>query len=302
MNNSLTFKPITIHERETITSFTSKSPYMNCDFSFANMCSWQFLYKSEYVVVDGFLLIRFWLEEHPYPVYMCPVGEGSLAAPINLLETDSLSHGRPLWLLGITPVGKKNIEKSFPDGFRYRPERDYFDYIYLRDDLVNLVGKKYQPKRNHINKFKKLYHYTYRPITPELVPECLELERKWYKANRTDDDAEELSYERRSMTFALQHTSELGLTGGAICVDRQIVAFSFGSPINNETFGVHVEKADINYEGAYSLINHEFAAHIPEQYLYINREEDLGIPGLRKSKQSYHPTLLLEKHTAIKKH
>jgi hypothetical protein len=298
---SIVFKAITVADKEAITSFTMKSPYQNCDFSFANMCSWRFLYRSEYAIVDDFLLIRFHIEDDDRPVYMCTVGEGDISHPVRLLEEDSLAHGHPLRILGVTPEGKKEIERAFPAGFRFIPERDYFDYVYRREDLITLSGKKYQPKRNHINKFTKQYPYQYMPITPELVPECLALECKWYKANRTDDDAEELSYERRSLTFALQHAVELGLTGGAICVNRQIVAFAFGAPINSRTFAVHVEKADILYNGVYSVINCEFARHIPEQYIYINREEDLGIPGLRQAKQSYHPAILLEKSTAVKK-
>jgi hypothetical protein len=278
-----------------------KSPYRNCDFSFANMCSWRFLYKSEYAIVNRFLLIRFRIEEDDRPAYMFPLGEGNLAQVIRLLEKDALAQGHPLRILGVTPEGKNSLEQVFPGGFRFIAERDYSDYIYLRSDLITLSGKKYQAKRNHINKFTKLYRYEYRPITPELVPECLALECKWYKANRTDSDAEELSYERRSLTFALRHAVELGLTGGAICVDGQIVAFAFGAPINSDTFAVHVEKADIRYDGAYSVMNFEFAAHIPEQYIYINREEDLGIPGLRQAKLSYRPFLLLEKNVAVKK-
>jgi hypothetical protein len=278
-----------------------KSPYQNCDFSFANMCSWRFLYKSEYAIVDSFLLIRFWIEDSDRPAYMCPVGEGDMAHAIALLEEDSLRHGHPLRILGVTPEGKAHLEQAFPEGFRFIPERDYFDYIYLREDLISLSGKKYQAKRNHINKFTRQYRHTYLPITAEVVPECLALECKWYKANRTEADAEELSHERRSLTYALEHAIELGLMGGAICVDGQIAAFSFGAPINSNTFGVHVEKADITYDGIYSMMNHAFATHIPEQYLYVNREEDLGLPGLRQAKQSYQPLLLLEKNTAIKR-
>jgi hypothetical protein len=298
---SIPFQAITIADKDQITAFTLKSPYQNCDFSFANMCSWRFLYKSDYAVVGDFLLIRFWIEENGRPAYMCPVGEGDIASAIRLLEEDSLAHGHPLWILGVTPDGKKRLEQAFPHGFRYIPERDYYDYIYLREDLVNLTGKKYQAKRNHINRFTKQFPYTYMPITPELVPECLILECKWYKANQTADAGEELSYERRSLTYALQHAGGLGLVGGAVCAEEQIVAFSFGAPINRNTFGVHVEKADIHYDGIYSLMNNEFASHIPEQYTYINREEDLGIPGLRQAKLSYHPAFLLEKNTAIKK-
>ena len=109
-------------------------------------------------------------------------------------------------------------------------------------------------------------------------PECLQLECKWYKANREDNDEEDLNDERRSIIYALNHYDELGLIGGAICVDHQIVAFTFGAPINHNTFGVHVEKANVNYEGAYAVINKEFASHLPGKYTYVNREEDLGIP------------------------
>ncbi|MDR1555639.1 MAG: phosphatidylglycerol lysyltransferase domain-containing protein [Tannerellaceae bacterium] len=298
---SIVFRGITVADKAAITSFTMKSPFQNCDFSFANMCSWRFLYKSEYAIAGHFLLIRFRIEGNERPVYMCPVGEGDITHAISLIEEDSLRYGHPLWILGVTPEGKKQLEEAFPGGFRFINDRDYYDYIYLKDDLIRLSGKKYQSKRNHINKFVKQYRYEYRPITPELVSECLTLECKWYKANRTDDDEEELSYERRSLTFALQHATELGLMGGAICVDGQIVAFSFGAPINNNTFGVHVEKGDISYDGVYSVMNYEFALHIPDQYLYVNREEDLGIPGLRQAKQSYRPAILLEKNTAIKK-
>ncbi|MDL2265371.1 phosphatidylglycerol lysyltransferase domain-containing protein [Parabacteroides sp. OttesenSCG-928-G07] len=295
------FKPISLQDKEIITSFTYPSELRNCDFSFANMCSWRFLYDSEYAVINDSLLIRFKIEDKSRIAYMMPVGNGDLKAALELIEADSLEHGHPLLMLGITPDAKMMLEEVLPGQFHYIPERDYFDYVYLREDLSILRGKKYQSKRNHINTFKKKYRFEYMPITPELVPECLELERKWYKANRTEEDKEELSFERRSITYALEHFNELGLSGGAICVEHQIVAFSFGMPINHNTFGVHIEKADIKYDGVYAVINQEFTSHLSEQYVYVNREEDLGIPGLRQAKLSYQPVILLEKNVAVKK-
>lgn len=267
------------------------------------MCSWRFLYQSEYAVYKNFLLIRFYIEEKNKKriAYMRPIGNGDFRDALLQLEEDSWQHGHPLLMLGVTPISKDLLEEAFPGEFSYIPERDYFDYIYLREDLATLKGKKFQAKRNHVNKFKKQYAYEYEPLTAELVPECLEFEAKWYKANRTDDDQEELTDERKSMIFALNHFKELNLLGGAIRIDHKLVAFTFGSPINQDTFGVHVEKADTDYEGAYSIINQEFASRIPEQYVYVNREEDLGIPGLRKAKLSYNPTILLPKAAVIKK-
>jgi hypothetical protein len=267
------------------------------------MCSWRFLYESEYAAEDGFLFVRFYVEEKGRKrlAYMFPVGNGNLKMAIEHLEKDAESKGYSLLILGVTPESKIKINALFPDNFTYLTERDYFDYIYLREDLATLKGKKFQPKRNHINKFKKRYEYTYMPIHQDIIPQCMEVERIWCKANFNENDRENLTNEHRSMTFAMNHFNELGISGGAIVADGKIIAFTYGSPINKNTFGIHVEKADIHYEGIFSVINREFASRIPTQYLYINREEDLGIPGLRQSKLSYHPVILLEKNAAIKR-
>lgn len=290
----LSFKPIQVEDRDIITSYTLSSNYQNCDYSFTNMCSWQFLYGTEYTLIDDFLVIRFYIKGDR-PVYMLPVGTGDLAGVIKILEEDSLRIGHPFRLLGVTPEAQNDLLAVLPDHFDFISQRDYFDYVYLREDLVNLRGKKFQSKRNHINRFKNQYEYRLVPITNEIIPHCLELERKWFEANRTADDVNDLSNEYRSMRFALENYGALDLRGGALIVDCQIIAFSFGSPINHNTFDIHVEKADISYEGVFSVINNEFVSRIPEQYTYINREEDLGIPGLRKAKLSYNPHILLEK-------
>lgn len=300
----LSFKPICIKDQEIITSFTSHSERMNCDYAFANMCSWRFLYDSMYTVVDDFLHIRFFVEDNgrKHFAYMFPVGNGDLKHAIKLLEKDAEEMGFPLLFLGVTPDTKELLDTLYPGNFTYINDRDYYDYIYLREDLCTLKGKKYQAKRNHINKFKNQYpSYSYRPITSDIIPQCMELERVWCKANINDKEADDLSHEQQSMLFAMNHFEALELLGGAIVVDERIIAFTYGSPVNRFTFGTHVEKADIRYEGIFSIINQEFASHIPEQYRYINREEDLGIPGLRQSKLSYHPAILLEKYAAIKR-
>ena len=294
----INFKPVSLNDRDVITSFTMNGNYRNCDFSFANMCSWQFLYGSEYAVINNILLIRFRLEDNR-PAYMMPLGKGNLAEAVVWLEEDAGSQGHTLCLLGITPDAVSLLEKSFPGKFRFIPERDYFDYIYLRENLVGLVGKKYQSKRNHINRFRQEYdNYRYTPITRDMISQCLELEAKWCIENDCVEN-EDLLNERRSMTFALEHMDQLGILGGAIWIGNEIEAFTFGAPITSDTFGVHVEKANTEIDGIYAVINQEFARHIPENYLYVNREEDLGIPGLRQAKLSYHPSILLEKNAAI---
>ena len=290
------FKDITVEDKDTITSFTMNSCRRNCDLSFSNLCSWRFMYNTKFAVIDNFLVFKFWL--HGRVSYMMPVGQGDPEKElIEKLIEDSQLEGEPLRLMGVCQGMKKRLNDILPGKFEFTTNRDYSDYIYLRSDLATLTGKKFQSKRNHINRFKKEYTYKYVPITPDRVQECLYLEAEWCKANDCDKQ-DGTGNERQAIVFALEHFEELGLSGGILYANDKIVAFTFGMPINKETFGVHVEKADTTVDGAYAMINFEFANHIPETFTYINREEDLGIEGLRKAELSYQPETILEKFVA----
>lgn len=290
------FKDITVEDKDTITSFTMNSCRRNCDLSFSNLCSWRFMYNTKFAVIDNLLVFKFWL--HGRVSYMMPVGQDDPEKElIEKLIEDSQLEGEPLRLMGVCQGMKKRLNDILPEEFEFTTNRDYSDYIYLRSDLATLTGKKFQSKRNHINRFKKEYTYKYVPITPDRVQECLYLEAEWCKANDCDKQ-DGTGNERQAIVFALEHFEELGLSGGILYANDKIVAFTFGMPINKETFGVHVEKADTTVDGAYAMINFEFANHIPETFTYINREEDLGIEGLRKAKLSYQPETILEKFVA----
>ncbi|MDE6348603.1 MAG: phosphatidylglycerol lysyltransferase domain-containing protein [Bacteroides sp.] len=294
----ITFKDIEISDKEEITSFTLSSPQRNCDLSFSNLCSWRFLYDTRFAVMDGLLLLKFWADGEL--VYMMPIGNGDKRKALEALVEDAHREGQPFCMLGICADMCSELEAFMPGRFRFTADRDYADYLYLRTDLATLSGKKLQPKRNHVNKFKRTYNYEYTPITPDRIQECLDLEAEWCRANNCHQH-EGTGNERRALVYALHHFEALGLTGGILHVDGKIAAFTFGMPISQDTFGVHVEKADTHIDGAYAMINYEFANRIPEQYVYINREEDLGIEGLRKAKLSYHPAILLEKYVACLK-
>lgn len=275
----IAFRDITIQDKDTITAYTMNSCRRNCDLSFSNLCSWRFLYHTKFAIINNFLVFKFWAGDEL--AYMMPVGEGNLEEVLNELIEDARQEGEPFCMLGVCSCMREDLEAIMPGQFGFTVDRDYADYIYLRSDLATLKGKKFQSKRNHINKFRNTYpDYKYSPITKDRIQECLELEAKWCKANDCDQQ-EGTGNERRALIYALNHFEELGLTGGILHVNGQIVAFTFGMPINKETFGVHVEKADTSIDGAYAMINYEFANHIPEQYIYINREEDLGIPQIR---------------------
>ena len=284
----ISFKDITLADKDTITSFTMKSDRRNCDLSFSNLCSWRFLYDTKFAVVDNFLVFKFWAGEQL--AYMMPIGTGDLKAILRKLIEDADKEKQSFCMLGVCSNMRVDLETTLPSQFVFTEDRDYADYIYLKSDLSTLKGKKFQSKRNHINRFRNTYpDYEYTPITPDRIQECLDLEAEWCKVNNCDQQ-EGTGNERRALIYALHNFEALGLTGGILHVNSKIVAFTFGMPINHDTFGVHV--------GAYAMINYEFANRIPEQYIYINREEDLGIEGLRKAKLSYQPVTILEKYMA----
>ena len=293
---TIPFRPITAADADLLRSFTTESKCMNCDMNVANLCSWQFLYHTECAVVEGFLVLRFVLDGHV--TYMKPIGKGDLRHVLELLMADARSLGDTLRVACVCPCAQALMDESMPGAFTYSVNRDKSDYLYLREKLVTLSGKKLQPKRNHISKFKRMYpHYEYRPLTADLVPECIRLGEEWCQ---TSDSGlwHAMQAEQRMIAYALQHIDELHILGGALFVEGRMVAFTFGARINAEAFDVCVEKADTAYEGAYAMINHEFVSWLPEEIVYINREEDLGLEGLRRAKLSYYPDLMLDKMVA----
>ena len=268
----ISFRPITAADADLLRSYTMQSNCMNCDINVANLCSWQFLYHTEYAIVEDFLVLRFVDEGHV--TYMKPIGKGNLRLVLELLMDDARSLGDTFRMACVCPCAQGLMDESMPGAFAYSTNRDRADYLYLREKLVTLSGKKLQPKRNHISKFKRLYpDYEYRSLTADLVPDCIRLSEEWCRTNDCREQRAMMA-EQRMITYALHHIDELHILGGALFVEGHMVAFTFGARINAEAFDVCVEKADVSYEGAYAMINNEFVSHLPEDITYINREED----------------------------
>ncbi len=289
----INFHPVRIEDKDSINEFFFKSTYRNCDFSFSNILCWKHKYDTTFAVIDGFLLFRFFAE-YKESGYMMPLGAGDLKKALDLLKADAKTRGDCFRLSAITQEMFEQIETVCPGEFRFETNRAWFEYIYDSQDLITLVGKKFQPKRNHVNKFKKSYDYEYLPITREIIPACLNLYYQWCEENGDCLDAS-LIEERHATQKAFHYFEQLGLKGGAIRVDGKIVAYSYGQQLTSDTFGIHAEKSLYEIDGGFSAINQMFAAHECQNFKYINREEDLGIESLRKAKESYHPAFLLTK-------
>lgn len=206
----ISFKDITLADKDTITSFTMKSDRRNCDLSFSNLCSWRFLYDTKFAVADNFLVFKFWAGEQL--AYMMPIGTGDLKAILRKLIEDADKEKQSFCMLGVCSNMRVDLETTLPSQFVFTEDRDYADYIYLKSDLSTLKGKKFQSKRNHINRFRNTYpDYEYTPITPDRIQECLDLEAEWCKVNNCDQQ-EGTGNERRALIYALHNFEALGLT------------------------------------------------------------------------------------------
>lgn len=299
--SDLKFRPITFDDKTAIQEHVYATVCRNCDLNFPNLMSWRFLYDTEVAFHDGWLLFRFKANGHP--AYLAPVGEGDMTPVITELLAETRRSEHSFLMLGVCEHSLAAIEAAMPGHFYAHADRSYTDYIYRREALATLAGKKLQPKRNHANRFARLYpDHEYLPLAPGLFDECMQLEAQWNSRQENGQGRIKSDDEQRSLAYVLDNWEHLGTTGLALRVGGHLVAFTYGAPINRDTFGVCFEKADTDYEGAYAAINREFASRIPERYIYLNREEDLGIEGLRRAKLSYQPEILLHKYTVMEKH
>ncbi|MDR2057104.1 MAG: phosphatidylglycerol lysyltransferase domain-containing protein [Dysgonamonadaceae bacterium] len=290
----LDFKPVMIADKDSLQSFFYKSNFRNCDFSFSNIYMWKHLYNTLFAIEDGFLYIRFHATENA-PGYLFPLGDGDLKKALERICEDAWERMAHVYLYAITPEMFNWIENVMPGQFIYEKGRDWYEYIYSSEDLISLVGKKFQAKRNHINKFKRTYRWEYLPITREIIPECVELYERWCAENGGCNNEQSLVGERVATQKVFNNYEKLGLLGGALRIDGEILAYSYGQPLGKDTFGVHAEKCLYEIDGGFTMMNQQFAEHNCADYTYINREEDLGLESLRKAKMSYQPAFLLEK-------
>lgn len=288
------FKSIELSDRDWINEQLKKSDFKSCDYSFANNFIWQKPYKVRYADINGFYCLR-----NAYS-YTYPAGSGDIKPVIEELINDSAERGDKFILRGITSESKTELERIFPDKFDFSLNRADSDYIYSAEKLITLSGRKLHGKRNHIARFKDKFDWVYEEITPENMGECRDMCREWYKIYSPEKD-ESINEEAMAVSAAFDNYASLALKGGLIRADGRVVAFTVGEPLSSDTFVMHIEKAYADIQGAYPIINQQFAEHNFEGFTYVNREEDMGDEGLRKAKSSYYPEIILDKYTAVLK-
>ena len=299
----MTFHPLTLFDRDAMQAVTLPSGRRNCNYTFANLVGWKFLFGTEVCVLENAAVLRYTFDGQR--AYMVCTSE---ALSLELIEALLDDSNGDLTLIGLedSQVAQLSIincplelarfhkaERLKELSITTEPVRNQYDYIYRRTDLATLHGRHLDAKRNHIHRFRAAHpDFEYRPLTPELFDECRQLTEIWQE-EKNGNGNETIDAEHRVMETIFSNWDALGMIGGSIFVHGRMVAFTYGSAVTTDTFDVCVEKADRHVEGAFAIINQQFAEHLPEQYIYLNREEDMGIPGLRQAKLSYHPEILL---------
>lgn len=285
----LELKEITLNDRELFLSYIGKQE--NSTLSFTTLYTWSFDGRIKYAIVDGCLVVVFYGKNGCVCSY--PYGDGDRIAAAKktyeFMET-------PVFVL-MDEKQSKELEMIFPDEFEIYSDENNADYVYLVEELINLKGNKYQQKRNHLNAFLKLYDYTYERLGIENIDEIKELFFKWETGQTNHDTG---SAEKATLLF-LENMDKLGVVCAGLRVDGKLVAFTGGESITDDMAHVPIEFADTDYRGAFNVINRDFCKNEWSEYKYINREEDMGVEGMRYAKRAYNPVKMIEKYKAVHK-
>lgn len=294
---TIAFSPITAADKARFDAYLSAEEGRGCEFSFANLYLWG---EQCFAEVHGHLVLfsRFGKRT----VYPYPLGTGEKKDVLDAILADAHARGICCRITGVTPQAKETIEALYPGDFRFTSDEGTFDYVYDIDDLADLSGKKYHAKRNHLAHFAESYPDAVAEVlTAENLPAAARMMAEWYAERSEEDPHADFALEREAAERALREREALALEGMILKNGEDVLAVTIGSQMSADTFDVQFEKARRGVQGAYAAINRAFARYIREKHpsvRYLNREEDMGIEGLRQAKRSYHPHHRIEKFRA----
>lgn len=294
------FKKITLKDKYLYCKYIDKNKFLSCEYSFATLFMWKEFNNIEYDILNNIFIIKKY-DNNNGNFFMEPLGEiddSDLINLINHLERIRKKEERK-WLFGDVSIGFLNRLKGiYKEDLIFEEEINNFDYVYDFNDLINLSGRKFRKKRNKYNQFIKNYNYKTEFFKSFLdnkeKKECLEFLDKWYLENKQKDD--EFLAEINGTRNLINYLEELDLDLIKLYVDNKLIGISIGEKFNDSTYIVHVEKCLKEFNGAYAFINNSLLKNSFLDLKYVNREEDLGVLGLRKSKMSYNPKFFERKY------
>ncbi len=304
-------REVTLEERLILEKYLHSYRYFTSGLSFTSLYMWRDANRISWQIFGDYVLAAAFsnLENDDDPFMFPPLtGNGSyvgkgLGNAIKEAKNIFLSKGLPfsIRLLPEHMIGV--IEEACPGEFTFLKDRPNYDYIYLAEDLALLPGRKYRSKRNHLNFFHANYEYEYLPFSSDMAEDALVFIKEFNERKRRTGLSEyELSLlhlEELAMEDAFRNIEKVGYMAAAIKIGGRIEALCIAGRLDEDTITIHVEKANVAYRGAYQAINNEFSKRAAPVVKYINREEDMDLPGLREAKLSYRPILLLEKYIAL---
>ncbi len=291
-------KPVTLDDKELFDRYFEQNNSINSEYTFTNMFMWQKSYNIRYALIEDMLCI-FSRHGSSAETVNFPLGDGDVKPVIKALFEyfEDLNQKPLIRLYGQADIDKLN--NAFPDTFVLTMDRNSFDYVYKIEDLIELKGSAYHAKKNHINRFIANYpSYEYINITPDNINLCYDMFERWCEAKA--DTVPGIDEQRLAVGKLFDNFTQLNVQGGGILVDGRMVAFSIGEPLNRQesVVVIHLEHADTNFQGSFPLINQQFLINQWSGFEYVNREEDMGLPGLRRAKKSYKPCLMVKKYIA----
>jgi len=288
------FKPLKLSDKELYQDYLLNGEARGCEFSFANLYMWGSASVSRF---DDHMI--FFARYSGPQIYPFPLGRGDKKPVIDAILKDAKERGIKCRISGIPKSEQPLLEELYPGKFTFHFNRDSYDYIYAIDDLADLKGRKYHRKRNHLHRFRDaVANYRVEPLNENNLPLVRAMSEQWYTQRLSENPATDFCLEKQALEKAFLQYQEIGLECLVLLSGESVLAFTMGSRLSDDTFDVHFEKARTDVDGAYTAINNEFAKYIRNKYpdiRFLNREEDMGIEGLRKAKESYLPHHLFEK-------
>jgi len=291
------FKDLELSDRETLEDCFRNNPPLISEMTFTNLFGWRKVCGYRLSRFQGGLLLL--KQSNGIETFLAPQG---VSDPLEAVEAcfDFLRSRKKTPVL--ERVGEDFLARVpvLRERYEVRDDPDNYDYVYEVRQLIALEGKKFHEKKNRLNQFRKNYVYRYLPLTPELVEACLAFEHEWCEEKNCDEN-ESLLHEKCAIMEMLRNFKSLSTRGGLIEITGAVVALTLGEPLNDDTFVIHVEKAKSSLEGIYQAIHWEFLRREAVSFRFVNREQDLGVEGLRRSKESYHPVRMIKKYTLKEK-
>ncbi len=289
----LQFKEFKLEDKPLIDAYFAEHHYESSDHSFTTLYMWQYAYGISWAEENNVLYIRGGGKTQPFLLPPFAKDDGDFVAGLDVAKEWFRENNLPFMFRGVSPEVKERMIKLCENCYDFEPDRDNFEYIYSTEAMLSLAGKKLREKRNHLNQFRMQYAgYEYEPISAANMDECREVAKKWA------DNHEEAEEELEAISRLFDHWDALKLKGGVIRIFGHVEAFTIGEELNDRMSLVHIEKANPEIRGLYQAINNEFLRNTFSHLEFVNREEDMGMPGLRQAKESYQPVKFAEKFTA----